>query len=188
MAVPLFLTLVLTGLELANLALSHMRVSQMAMSVADNAGRVTAGIDEANIHEVFAGAEVIGEGLNFKPHGRMVLSSLEDNRQTNDARRGQTIRWQRCWGEDRAVKPAYGKEGDGANNASLKDGLGSGARITAATGTAVMFVEVEYKYQPLVSTAFFDPPTIRYESAFNVRGRQNNALSNTQGLTVYRCT
>ena len=54
-------------------------------------------------------------------------------------------------------------------------------------GTAVMFVEVTYDYQPLVSTGFFTAPTIRYESAFNVRGRQNNAISNTQGLTVKSC-
>ena len=50
-----------------------------------------------------------------------------------------------------------------------------------------MFVEVTYDYQPLVSTGFFDPPTIRYESAFNVRGRQNNEISNTQNLTRLTC-
>jgi len=44
-AAPIFLTLVLAGLELTNLALAHLRVSQMAMTVADNAGRVTSGID-----------------------------------------------------------------------------------------------------------------------------------------------
>ena len=59
-AAPVLLLLILGGLELANYALSHLRVNQIAMTVADNAGRVTTGIDEANIYEVFAGAEVIG--------------------------------------------------------------------------------------------------------------------------------
>lgn len=185
---PIFLLLVLTGLELSNLALAHMRVSQMAMTVADNAGRVTSGIDEANIYEVFSGAEVISNGLDFQPHGRMILSSIEHNGKTGGAE-GQTIVWQRCWGNDALVGPAYGVEGDGANDATLINGLGpSGDRITALEGTAVMFVEVTYDYQPLVSTGFFDPPRIRYESAFNVRGRQNNAISNTQGLTLLDCS
>ena len=186
-AAPIFLTLVLTGLELSNLALAHMRVSQMAMTVADNAGRVTSGIDEANIYEVFAGAEVIADGLDFPANGRMVLSSLEDNGK-NGSKAGQVITWQRCWGDDTSVEPAYGEQGDGADDDSLEDGLGAGTnKIAAMEGTAVMFVEVTYDYQPLVSTGFFTAPTIRYESAFNVRGRQNNAISNTQGLTVKSC-
>jgi Flp pilus assembly protein TadG len=186
-AAPIFLGLVMTGLELSNLALAHMRVSQMAMTVADNAGRVTSGIDEANVYEVFAGAAVIADGLEFEPNGRMVLSSLEDNGE-NGSKAGQVIAWQRCWGNDTTILPAYGVEGDGEDDDSLEDGLGAGtAKITAMDGTAVMFVEVTYKYQPLVSTGFFTAPTIRYESAFNVRGRQNNAISNTQGLTVNAC-
>lgn len=184
---PLFLTLVLTGLELSNLALAHLRVSQMAMTVADNAGRVTSGIDEANIYEVFTGAEVTAGGLDFEANGRMVLSSLEDNGK-NGSNAGQTIVWQRCWGDDTSVTPAYGVEGDGKNDDSLEDGLGAGSdKITALDDTAVMFVEVTYDYQPLVSTGFFTAPTIRYESAFNVRGRQNNEISNTQNLTVMSC-
>ena len=185
-AAPIFITLVLAGMELTNLAVSHLRVSHMAMTVADNAGRVTSGIDEANIEEVFAGAELIGEPLNFEPNGRVVLSSLEENgRSGSDA--GQVISWQRCWGE-MEVDPKYGEEGDGKNNDSLKDGLGeSSNRITAGPNTALMFVEVTYDYQPLVGTGFFNAPTIRYESAFNVRGRQNNAITNTQSLTVNDC-
>ncbi|KWV96402.1 TadE/TadG family type IV pilus assembly protein [Erythrobacter sp.] len=186
-AAPVFLTLVLTGLELSNLALAHLRVSQMAMTVADNAGRVTTGIDEANIYEVFTGAEYVGNGLDFAANGRVVLSSLEHNGQTGSDE-GQTIVWQRCWGDATTVQPAYGVEGDGADDDSLESGLGSGTdTITALPDTAVMFVEATYAYQPLVSTGFFTPPTIRYESAFNVRGRQNNAITNTQSLTVMSC-
>lgn len=185
-AAPIFITLVLAGMELTNLAVAHLRVSHMAMTVADNAGRVTSGIDEANIEEVFAGADLIGQPLNFEANGRVVLSSLEEN-DKNGSNKGQMISWQRCWG-DMEVDPKYGEEGDGKNNSSLKDGLGPNTnRITAGANTALMFVEVTYAYQPLVGTGFFDPPTIRYESAFNVRGRQNNAITNTQNLTVNDC-
>jgi len=183
---PIFLTVVLVGLELTHLAMAHLTVSQMAMSVADNAGRVQSGIDEAHVHEVFAGAELIGESLDFEVHGRVVLSSVEENGETGSSA-GQWIRWQRCWG-DLDVDPAYGEQGDGADDDALAGGIGkSGRKIGAGANTAVMFVEASYIYQPLVGAGYFTAPTIRYESAFNVRGRQNNAISNTQGLDEMDC-
>lgn len=183
---PIFLVLVLAGLEISNLAIAHLRVSQLAMTVADNAGRVDAGIDEANIHEVFAGAEIVGRSLDFEDNGRIVLSSLEDNGR-NGGNAGQMIRWQRCWGE-LDVDPAYGVEGDGESDDALEDGLGpDGNKVTAGPNVAMMFVEATYEYQPMVANDFFDAPTIRYESAFNVRARQNNVLSNTQDLDEMEC-
>ena len=185
-AAPILVLLILGGAELTNLAVAHLRVSQIAMTVADDAGRVTTGIDEADIDEVFAGASLIGRSIGFDGNGRIVLSSLEDNGGTG-ANRGQTIRWQRCWG-DLEIDPAYGDEGDGAADDSLADGLGAeGNRIAASVSTAVMFVEATYDYQPIVGSALFTPPTIRYESAFNVRGRQNNAITNIQSRDVNDC-
>lgn len=186
LVLPLFLLVVCSGLEIASYARAQLRVSEMAMAVADNAGRVMGGIDEANIHEVFAGADAIGEGIDFAAHGRLVLSSVEDNG-NNGSKRGQMIRWQRCWGEG-DFAPAYGEEGAGTNDASLAEGLGpEGKSIGAADGTAIMFVEASYTYQPLILGAFFDDTAIRYESAFNVRGRENQVLTNVQGLSAMRC-
>jgi Flp pilus assembly pilin Flp len=184
---PLLLLLILGGLELINYSLAHLRVNQIAMTVADNSGRVMTGIDEANIYEVFAGGNVIGEPLEFEAHGRIVLSSLQDNGQ-GGAGAGQMINWQRCWG-DLPVGSAYGTEGTGRDNADLADGMGrAGSRIVSAPGTAVMVAEVVYEYQPLVSANLLPVgPRIRHESAFNVRGRQNNDISNTQSLEELRC-
>ncbi len=186
LSAPLLLALLLGGVEITNLAIAHMRVSQIAMTVADNAGRAAGGIDEAHIYEVFAGAGVIGEPLDFEDNGRVVLSSLEPNGHDDDDE-GQMIGWQRCWG-DLDADPAYGEEGDGEDDASLAEGLGADGRQIAAGGnTAVMFVEVSYAYQPLVAGNLVTIDTIRYESAFNVRRRENNAITNTQDLTVLDC-
>ena len=186
-AAPILLMLILGGLEMVNYALAHLRVNQMAMTVADNAGRVVTGIDEANVYEVFAGAGVIGEPLEFESNGRVVLSSLQDNG-LNGSAAGQMINWQRCWGE-LDVAPAYGVEGTGRGDDDLEDGMGKeGARIVSAPDTAVMVVEVSYRYQPLMAGDLLPIGTmIRHESAFNVRGRQNNNISNTQSLTVLAC-
>jgi Flp pilus assembly pilin Flp len=184
---PLVLFMILGGLEVVNYAVAQLRVNQIAMTVADNAGRVTTGIDEANVYEVFAGANVIGQSMDFKQHGRIVLSSLQDNGR-GGGKHGQMINWQRCWG-DLGTAPAYGRQGLGRNDNSLETGMGpTGNKIVSIPGTAVMFVEVSYDYQPLISGTIVPVSgTIRRESAFNVRGRQNNDISNTQGLSLLAC-
>ncbi|WP_247711110.1 TadE/TadG family type IV pilus assembly protein [Qipengyuania vesicularis] len=184
---PVLLVMILGGLELTNFALSYMRVNQIAMTVADNAGRIPTSVDEANIYEVFAGADVLGEDLDFEANGRVVLSSLQDNK-GNGVNKGQMIHWQRCWG-DLTIAPAYGREGKGRSDNSLNTGMGQGSnKITAAQNTAVMFVEVTYDYQPLVGPNWMAARRIRHESAFNVRGRQNQDIGNAQGLAVNACT
>jgi Flp pilus assembly protein TadG len=187
-SLPILLALIFGGLETANYALAHMRVSQLAMTVADNAGRVDTTIDESNINEIFAGADLVGETLGFEENGRIVLSSLEDNGETGSAA-GQTINWQRCWGDLTSVTPAYGVQGTGSDNDDLVDGMGpTGNKIISAPGTAVMFVEVTYNYQPLVEQLdILGTRQIRYESAFNVRERTNQNITNTQGLAVNGC-
>ena len=127
---PVLLILVLGGLEIVNYAVAQLKVSQIAMTVADNAGRVTTGIDEANIYEVMAGANVIGEAMDFEKHGRIVLSSLQDNEQKG-SKHGQMINWQHCWG-DLNVDPAYGTEGDGRTDDSLPNGMGPDGNQIAA--------------------------------------------------------
>lgn len=186
MVAPVMAVLTIGGLELANLAITHMRVSEIANTVSDNAGRVTSGMDEANIYEIFAGAGVLGNSIDFEPDGRVVISSLQDNGGKGGAK-GQMIEWQRCWG-DLNVAPKYGKQGKGKNDATLKDGLGPpGRRIKSENGNAVMFAEVSYKHTPLFLNGFIEERTIRYETAFNVRDSSNRTISNTQNLAVMSC-
>ena len=187
LTLPIVVVLGLGALETANLALAHLRVSQIAMTVADNAGRVTSAIDEVDIGEVFAGAESVGQAIDFQQNGRVVLSSLQDNMNTNTSLRGPMINWQRCFGS-LAVAPSYGFENKGRNDATLRPGMGpTGRKIQALPNTAVMFVEVSYNYQPMVK-AVLQPQVIRYESAFNVRERTLLNITNTSGRAVARCT
>jgi hypothetical protein len=186
-ALPILFLMIFGGLEIAHMAMSHLRVNQIAITVADNAGRVRTGIDESNIYEVFSGANLIGDTISFEDRGRIVLSSLEPNGKEGSSE-GQKITWQRCFG-DLDVEPRYGEQGDGANDAALADGLGAeGNRIQSAEGTAVMFVEVTYRYTPLVAgIPGWGPQLVRYESAFNVRERTNQNITNVQNLAVRAC-
>jgi hypothetical protein len=188
MSLPVLVTLGLVGLETANLAMAHLRVSNIAMLASDNAARVRDSIDEANVIELLTGAKMTGDSIRFRQNGRIILSSIEPNTAgTGGASTGQWIRWQRCDGA-KVVSSSYGAQGTGQTNNSLQAVGPAGNQISASSGTAIMLVEVVYDYQPLVSNSIFGPRTIRYESAFNVRQRVNQAISNIGNTTPRNCT
>ena len=185
-SLPVVATLALGGLELTNLALAHLRVSQVAMTTADNAARVPTQVDESDINEIFSGALIAGRAIDIGTRGRIIISSLQENGQTG-SNQGQTIRWQRCRGS-LSVAPSYGRQGAGATNATLRNGMGTAPRrITAQPGTAVMFVEVTYDYESLLTTSLFGPIRIRYETALNVRERDQLGITNSGNIPVNSC-
>lgn len=171
LGLPMILTLGLWGAELGNLAVTHMRVSQVAMQVADNGSRVgdvsmleNLKIYESDINDLLVGAKVQGGGLDLFENGRVVISSLEVVDGTEDT---QYIHWQRCKGK-RNFQSRYGPAGTGADG-SLS-GMGpAGDEVTASKDEAVIFVEIEYVYQPIVSAKFVPASPIRVTAAFNVR-------------------
>lgn len=183
-SLPVLVVLSMAGLETANLALAHMRVSQVAMMVADNAARVRTSIDEADINEIMTGADLSSASLKLKANGRIFLSDLEPNG-LSSPNTGQYIRWQRCWGQG-SFTSSYGVENNGKTNATMANGMGPGTtvetKIQAASSSAVMFVEVAYNYQPLVSNTLFGAKIIRYTSAFTVRERTDQAIKNAGNL------
>lgn len=207
-ALPILLTLSLFGIETANFAMAHLRVSNIAVMTADNIARVRDSIDESDVVEVFTGAKMAGSGINFAQNGRIILSDVEMS-PINSAR--QWIRWQRCDGALN-VAPAYGRPITAVGTA-ITDGtevyqsdrqtpsltpsswllsslvnIGSSTSpITAQSGTAVMLVEVVYNYQPIIPNSFLSGRQIRYESAFNVRQRTDQTLRNLGRITPRRC-
>lgn len=187
--IPLLVLIGLGGLEMANLTLANTRISQIGLSVADNASRIAVGsslslprVREVDINEVFTGAEQQAGQLNLGERGRIILSSLERN--TED---GQWIHWQRCYG-DLDVESSYGNEGDGITGEDFP-GMGpEGREITAPPGSAVMFVEIVYDYEPLVYGNWLGPRTIRSTAAFNIReGRDTKQIYSVAGVTPSLC-
>jgi hypothetical protein len=190
-ALPFFIVASLAGLEIANLTLVNTRISQMGLSAADNASRIAfgsslvlPGVRELDINDVFTGLQEQGRGLDFKNKGRIILSSLERNKQG-----GQWIHWQRCFGK--LVAPSsYGVAGTGATGTSFP-GMGpTGKEVTAADGTAVMFVEIVYKYEPLVYGNWLGSRLIKTTAAFNIReGRDLTQIYNpSPSVAVSSCT
>ncbi len=120
LVLPFLLAVGLTGLEVANRAMVQMKISQLAVHVADNASRIgdTSTLEdrkiyEADINDLFFGAHVqAGDSLGVFDHGRVIISSLEVVDGTEDQ---QYIHWQRCMGA-KQHESSYGDEGDGLRN------------------------------------------------------------------------
>ena len=187
---PVFVGLTLAGLEAANLALANQQISSMARMVSDVSARGRATMDEGEIQEIFFGAKDGARRLNFAQRGRIILSSV----QNNAAGDGQWIVWQRCTGV-RTVTSKYGAAGTGKAGSTLPtigrlvlDGTRVTPGITAPTGNALMFVEIEYQYQPLITNLIFGEPVIRYEKGFVVRERTNFGITNTTSKPTASCT
>ncbi|MCK0531405.1 TadE/TadG family type IV pilus assembly protein [Sphingobium agri] len=165
-ATPVLLILITGGAELANYSITSMRLSALALQVADNASRIGEGdpmaakkVSEAQVNDLLQGALAQGGNLNIsgsysekqasgsfvtKNKARIVISSLEPDPDTSHPDRNY-IHWQRCYGQAIDYSPRYGRQGD--DNLT---GMGpTGRQVYAPPGSAVIFVEIHYRYEPL---------------------------------------
>ena len=200
---PLVLGLGCYGIELANLALVNMKVSQIALNLADNGSRVgaysslaTQQLREVDINDILQAARYQGAGINLTTNGRITISSLENVAQSYDtANNGapvQRIHWQRCLG----VKSGVGFDGQFKANVATTAGsvvatsasdpnkgydlpLPGGitdngtAPIQAPGGAGVIYVEINYVSTPLFGSWLTGPQTIHYIASFVVRDRRD---------------
>lgn len=180
-----------TGLEVANMMITHTRISGIALAVADNSSRIASGsnlalpqVREVDVNDVFKGAQLQAGNIDIISGGRIILSSLEVN-----SSGGQWIHWQRCYG-NLAVTSAYGPQGTGVTGTSFPGMGDTGAEIQAAIGSPVMFAEISYAYTPMVWDAFMTGPVqIDYDAAFTVRDARDttNIFNPNPAATVRTC-
>lgn len=175
---PIFLTLCLTGAEMTNYITTKMRISQLALHLADNAARMGTGsqltaktISESDIDDLFTGAELQSGELDLRTNGRVILTDLEQD--PNNAGKYK-IGWRRCYG----LKTSYTRKyPDTPSTSALTNlpGIGpSGRQVTALSSNPTMFVEVFYTYVPLVGGGSLAPTTTFTEIAsMAVRDRRD---------------
>jgi hypothetical protein len=215
-AFPILLALAMYGIDTANFALTHLRLNQIALNLADNASRVGASstlstqqMREVDVADVFQAAKIHGEGINLEDNSWVTLSSLE-----KDSSGRQRIHWQRCFGNktDVSYKSNYGrvlntdgaaKDVDTNGNGTIDDsemkgqradnGLGDATvaavnRVNAPTNTSgVMFVEINYRYTPMFPW-LSAPADLRYTASFIVRDpRDFDLIYATTGTTPSYC-
>lgn len=170
LVLPVLMFLIFGGVEVAHMAITHMRVNQIAISLADNASRMkqesvsgAPKIREYDVNQAFTAAIHQGGGLDVQKNARLILSSLETN-----ATGGQWIHWQRCSGAKTQYASSYGTQGTGATGNAF-EGMGpAGNKVTAEPDSAVMVAEVAYEYQPLIRL-YYGTFTMRKYAAMYVR-------------------
>lgn len=182
-SLPVLVGLGMYGTETAHLATNNLKLSQAALNLADNAsrlGQVDSGfvnptINESDILDIFNGLTLDSGTLDLLENGRVILTGLEvkmieDPDDSTQEIEQQFIRWRRCMGKLN-IETRYDDDKDDDNITDLTfKGMGKdGEEIMASTGSAVMFVELEYLHKPLFSGAFRDPVKLRQEAAFNIR-------------------
>ncbi|HEU4650736.1 MAG TPA: TadE/TadG family type IV pilus assembly protein [Croceibacterium sp.] len=193
-SMPILMLLGFTGVELANLAIASMRVSQITMTVADNLSRakqtVPLGLPqlrEVDINDALLGANIQGgTSLPILTNGRIIVSSLQQN-----ASGLQTIKWQRCKGVLN-VSSAYGAQGatQPSTGTSGFQGMGAGAnRVQAEANSAIIFAEVTYDYQPVFGNWLLGAMRLHREAAFYVRDDRDltQVYNPTPAATVANC-
>ncbi|MBU2032595.1 MAG: pilus assembly protein [Alphaproteobacteria bacterium] len=193
-AAPILLALSLTGAELTHYITTKMRMSQLALHLADNAARIGSGsqlsakrINEADINDLFIGAGLQGGELDLYEHGRVIISSLEPMANPNEDGTFR-IRWQRCRGAKTDHESTYGDAGD-----TDLDGMGiAGRQAIAPENGVTMFVEVYYEYQPLLGEHLAPSTSMVEIGSMMVRDRRdtaggNNGVYPVSGVTPSSC-
>lgn len=171
-ALPFIVGISMGGIEIANMAYSAQLVSDIAVQTADSVSRVRTSLSEQDVTDIMRGMNPIGDRIGFAQNGRIIVSSLVPVLNSNKIITNQKINWQRCYGALR-VNSSYGAE-----NALLGlQGMGpDGGKIKATANTAVIVVEVQYEYQPIITNAFFGRRTLSSISAMMVRERENHEI------------
>ncbi|MEJ7934003.1 pilus assembly protein [Sphingobium sp. AN558] len=193
LTLPLMTAVAFTGAELTSYVTTKMRVSQLALHVADNAARIGSGtvlankqITEAQINDLLTGAGLQGGRLDLYGNGRVILSSLEPVANPNPTNRYR-IRWQRCRGA-KIWPSSYGRGGD----TNLTGITVSGQLATAPDDGALMFVEISYNYQPLIARLFIPQSQITAIAAMTVRDQRDygggtNGIYNNENVVPSTC-
>lgn len=168
---PVLVTVGLGSVEMANMATTYMRVTQIATALADNASRAKqasgssgAVMREFDVNDIFAQVDMEYPGLDLYNNGRVIVSSLEQNNAG-----GQWIHWQRCKGLNTWASK-YGVQGTGTATGTTFAGMGpTGNLLTADANSAIMFVEVYFRYRPIFFAVGGTAPVIYRSAAVYVR-------------------
>ncbi|WP_448657500.1 TadE/TadG family type IV pilus assembly protein [Sphingomonas sp. CJ99] len=190
LSLPPLLLLLMAGAESTNYVIARMRISQLALHIADNAARIGTGsqlaskkITETDINDLFTGAQLQSGGLDLRANGRVILSSVEPVANPNSNARYK-IAWQRCYGTRTTKTSTYGSAGD-----TNLVGVGPANRqVTATDYGATMFVEVHYVYRPLIRSQFVPRLEFSEIASMMVRdARDMTQIYNTENATVSGC-
>jgi hypothetical protein len=125
-----------------------------------------------------------GAGAKLTTYGRVTISSLENVQQSYDTGPVQRIHWQRCIGQKATAtyQSTYGTTTSSAGSTATVANAGTatptgmgdtGSKVNAPSGGGVIFVEINYEYQPVFGSLFVSKSRLHYVASFMVRDRRD---------------
>lgn len=192
----------LTNYAITNQRLSQitLALADNASRVGEFKGTGFTQLREVDINDVLLAAKQQGAPLNLTVNGRITLSSLESSGGTQRIHWQRCIGAMRGIDYDshygRTVSPAGWSAYDAAKTYDPQAGINtlitgddsaqhpgspaplgmgeSGTEVKAPDNSGVMFVEINYRYTPLVGKGWFtSTKTIRYVASFVVRDNRD---------------
>ena len=195
LSLPFVVGTTMAAAELTNFTTTKMRISQVALHLADDGSRIGTGdllstkqITETHINDLMVGADLQAGALGLYRHGRVILSSLEPVANPNPTDRYR-VRWQRCRGS-KSWSSHHGVQGD----TNLTGLVLNGQTLKAPASGAIIYVEVAYDYQPIIGARWLNMGPIVETAAMSVRDNREFSgptggvgIYNTAGATVASC-
>ncbi len=169
LALPLFIGVLGSGLEITWLIMAHMKVQRLANMSADlvaRNGSSTNQLSEIQVYDIMSAMDVASSPLNIRQDGRLIISAVLGEDTNNDGTPDvNRIKWQRFDG--------------GLTSANLIIGCGTSNSVAQSIGRQLRLAEplfhaqVSYRYQPLFAgdlVRWFDVPEVITRTA-TYRGR-----------------
>ncbi len=193
LTLPIVVPIGMYAVELCNFGVRQLQLSQAALTLADNVSRVgvdtnmaTQQLREVDINEVIEGLRRQTESMQLTTRGRVIISSLE-------MKNGQQwLHWQRCVGLKQGpdYNSHFGNEGDGGTAGTTFRGMGTGMTVKSPANAAVIFVEINYEYAPLISRYFVGEKKLQQVASFIVRDNRElgSGITNPAPATNNRLT
>jgi hypothetical protein len=211
LALPIMMTMLVSGAEITNYSVANTQVSQLALQVADNASRIGEGlplnkkdITETQINDLLIGAGIHAGRLDIygtyqewdhgvatnKPRGRVIITSSEMVKKVNVSDPDKyEIKWQRCRGAATTYASHYGIVSK--NSGKNMNGIGPvGRQVKAPDGVPIIFSEIHYRYNPLFfsENALMGYRDINAIGAMMVRDdRDLTSIKNTAAAPISGC-
>jgi len=153
--IPVFLVLVMGGIEMSRYILLDHKIARVSFNAAD----LTARSEEptvADVAQVFEAVEYIAEPFALGSDGTVIISSLSRAVGSEDI----LVNWQETGGGTGSAVSQIGSAGEVAN-------LPSGFALRE--GQAVIVGETFYDYEPFFFSGFIEPRTVYHASFYRPR-------------------
>lgn len=172
---PLFVSVSISGMEIANYTLANTKVQRMAVMVADlvaQSGAGEIGVTEQQIYDLFNAVDVSAQPYDLRNRGRVVITAVmgvDPNPADNATVVVNRILWQRFDGDYVAAVPQLGCHT--TNNVAV---LPNNRQL--ALNELMFHAQVTYEYEPLFPFNFPQmlslPTTFTRVAVFRGRSRE----------------